>query len=184
MLDDIAISPDEKEAWLPHVLWNFDHEFQFQSTIFPSVSLLSLENGDEHELTDRRKHLFKQINIIESGTRTRIVSNPHDAEFSDDGKKLFITLAGSDDIMTFDLARRSKTKKRSIRREGKKNQGGAKVTQIYRHIAGDNPRGLIVDGQDLYTQNAMSLDIDHFNNGGSNNFAKISLTNIYSAIHQ
>ena len=29
LLDDIAISPDGEEAWLPHVLWNFDHEFQF-----------------------------------------------------------------------------------------------------------------------------------------------------------
>ncbi|MCW8886177.1 MAG: hypothetical protein OQK12_13150, partial [Motiliproteus sp.] len=25
LLDDIAISPDGNEAWLPHLLWNFDH---------------------------------------------------------------------------------------------------------------------------------------------------------------
>ncbi len=38
VLDDIALSPDESEAWLPHLLWNFDHPFQFQSTIFPAIS--------------------------------------------------------------------------------------------------------------------------------------------------
>jgi DNA-binding beta-propeller fold protein YncE len=175
-LDDIAISPDETEAWLPHLLWNFDHEFQFQSTIFPTVSLLSLEAGNEQELTERRKHLFEQINIIEDGTRTRIVSNPHDAEFSADGNKLYVTLAASEDIMVFDLSRRSVGKKRSTRRAGKKNQGGAKVTQIYRHVAGDNPRGLLIDGSNLYTQNVMSLDIDKFNTGGNSSFSKLTLS--------
>jgi hypothetical protein len=27
LLDQIAVSPDETEAWLPHVLWNLDHTF-------------------------------------------------------------------------------------------------------------------------------------------------------------
>lgn len=49
LLDDIAISPDGNEAWLPHLLWNFDHPFQFQSTIFPAVSVIDLTPGQEAE---------------------------------------------------------------------------------------------------------------------------------------
>ncbi len=178
LLDDIAVSPDEREAWLPHLLWNFDHPFQFQSTIFPSVSLLWLKTGEEEELPKRRKHLFKQINIIEEGSRTRIVSNPHDAAFSEDGKKVYITLAGSEDLMVFDLTRRTaigKKKKRRARRRGKLDQGGAKVTQIFRHLPGDNPRGIVVTGEEIFVQNAMSLDMSRLRRGGSGPFAKVSM---------
>jgi len=178
LLDDIAISPDETEAWLPHVLWNFDHPFQFQSTIFPSVSLLSLKKGEEKELVKRRKHLFKQINIVETSKRTRIVSNPHDAAFSADGKKVYITLSASEDLMVFDLSRRTDTKKkkkRRARRKGKINQGGAKAQQIYRHLPGDTPRGIVVSDQDIYVQNAMSLDITKMSRGGTGPFARAKL---------
>jgi len=178
LLDDIAVSPDETEAWLPHVLWNFDHPFQFQSTVFPTVSLLSLKKGKEKELVDRRKHLFKQINIVETTKRTRIVSNPHDATFSADGKKVYITLSGSEDLMVFDLSRRTsikKKKKRRARRVGKLNQGGAKAQQIYRHLPGDTPRGIVVSGQDIFIQNAMSLDITQMTRGGEGPFARAKL---------
>ena len=196
LLDDIAVSPDEKEAWLPHVLWNFDHPFQFQSTVFPSVSVLSLDLGAERELPNRRKHLFRQINIVQSNNRTRIVSNPHDASFSDDGKKVYVTLAGSEDLMVFDLSRRKplvrkvldhnkvgdhkqtgKKKKLSTRRQGKKDQGGAKVVQIFRHIPGDNPRGLVVDADDIYVQNAMSLNLVKLSRGGRSAFSRVKLAN-------
>jgi DNA-binding beta-propeller fold protein YncE len=177
ILDDIAVSPDESEAWLPHVLWNFDHPFQFQSTVFPSVSLLNLEKGREEEVTERRKHLFKQINIIDTNNRTRIVSNPHDAEFSEDGKKVYVTLAGSEDLMVFDLTRRTaltSKKKRRARRKGKLNQGGAKAMQIFRHIPGDNPRGLVVSGHDIFVQNAMTLDLVKLKRGGDGPFARVT----------
>ncbi|WP_310619945.1 multiheme c-type cytochrome [Flexibacterium corallicola] len=179
ILDDIAVSPDEKEAWLPHVLWNFDHPFQFQSTVFPSVSVLSLERDQEKEVAERRKHLFKQINIVDTNNRTRIVSNPHDAEFSEDGKKVYVTLAGSEDLMVFDLTRRTALtakKERRARRKGKINQGGAKVMQIFRHIPGNNPRGLVVSGQDIFVQNAMTLDLVKLKRGGEGPFARITLS--------
>lgn len=153
LLDDIAVSPDESEAWLPHVLWNFDHLFQFQSTIFPSVSVLDLCLGTERELTDRRKHLFRQINLKDpvqkrfDGTpKTVIVSNPHDAVFSEDGSQVFVTLAGSEDLLVFDLADRDPV-------------SGARATQILRHLPGTNPRGVVSSGNDLFVQNAMSIDI-------------------------
>ncbi|WP_233353246.1 cytochrome D1 domain-containing protein [Photobacterium chitinilyticum] len=174
LLDNIAISPDGRQAWLPHVLWSFGHDFQFQSTVFPTVSLVDLEPGNEQEIIDERKQLFKQINIIESGNKIRIVSNPHDAVFTDDGKKIIFTLAGSEDLMVFDLSRQGKKNKKRHRR--KKFQGGVKATQIYRNVPGDNPRGLLVTGRELYVQNAMSLDIAKFDTGAVGPFAKVKLT--------
>ncbi|WP_299013830.1 cytochrome D1 domain-containing protein [uncultured Photobacterium sp.] len=173
-LDNIAISPDGSQAWLPHVLWSFGHDFQFQSTVFPTVSILDLEPGNEHEIVDERKQLFKQINIIESGNRIRIVSNPHDAVFTDDGNKIIFTLAGSEDLMVFDLSRQGKKNKNRHRR--KKFQGGVKATQIYRNVPGNNPRGLLVSGRELYVQNAMSLDIAKFDTGAAGPFSKVKLT--------
>ena len=173
LLDDIAISPDGEEAWLPHVLWNFDHEFQFQSTVFPAVSLIDLTPGDEHELVEQRKQLFKTINIIDTASRTRIVSNPHDAEFSASGAKVYITLAGSDDLMVFDRSRSGKSKSKRHRR--KKQQGGAKASQIYRHTPGQNPRGLLLDGDRLWVQNAIDQTISLFDRGGDKAFARVKL---------
>ena len=170
LLDNIAISPNGKRAWLPHVLWSFTEDFQFQSTIFPAVSILDLTPGNEKELVDQRKQLFKQINIVASGNRTRIVSNPHDAVFTEDAQKIFITLAGSEDLMVFDLSRQGKVNQK--RHRSKKFKGGAKATQIYRNIPGNNPRGLLVDGRDLFIQNAMSLDMVKFDTGGVGPFAK------------
>ncbi|UZE95900.1 YncE family protein [Alkalimarinus alittae] len=176
LLDDIAISPDGHEAWLPHVLWNFDHPFQFQSTIFPAISIVSLTPGEEAEKIGYRKELFQQINIIDNGNRTRIVSNPHDAEFSPDGKKVYVTLAGSEDLMVFDRSRANTgNKKRSKRRKGKLPQGGAKVNQILRPIPGDNPRGLLLNGGSLFVQNAMSHDVVRLDRGGDSPFSRVSV---------
>lgn len=172
LLDDIAISPDGKEAWLPHVLWNFDHKFQFQSTVFPAVSVIELTPGHEKERIDHRKELFKTINIV-SKNRTRIVSNPADAEFSASGKKVYISLSGSDDIIVFDRSRSGKSNKKRHRR--KKHSGGAKASQIYRHTPEQNPRGLLVHGNTLWVQQAISHTLTTFDRGGDNAFDRLRL---------
>jgi len=174
LLDDIEISPDGKEAWLAHVLWNFDHAFQFQSTVFPSVSILDISTpGQEVEKTALRKHLFKQINLKDNANRTRIVSNPQDLSFSADGKTVYVTLSGSEDLMMFDLSRRGKANKKRHRR--KKHKGGVKVTQILRHLPGQNPTGLLVDGKDIFIQNAMSLDLTLARLDGDGPFARVQI---------
>ncbi|WP_461535878.1 cytochrome D1 domain-containing protein [Spongorhabdus nitratireducens] len=175
LLDNIAISPDGTRAWLPHSLWSLGHDFQFQSTIFPAVSLLDLTPGSEQELVQQRKMLFRQINIVESGNKTRIVSNPHDAVFADDGKKLFVSTSGSEDLIVFDLSREGKQNKKRHRR--KKHQGGAKATQIYRNIPGNNPRGLLISESDLFVQNAMSLNLVKFDTGAPGPFGKAKVEN-------
>ncbi|TPW32797.1 hypothetical protein [Pararhizobium mangrovi] len=175
-LDRIAVSPDGKQAWLPHVLWNFDHPFQFQSTVFPAISVLSLKPGAEHEVLSRRKQLFKQINIVEDGQRTRIVSNPADVAFSADGGKAYVTFAGSEDLGVFDLSRAP-----PIDAANAKGTAGAKAVEIYRHLPGENPRGLVVSGDDIFVQNAMGLDLSKLSTGGSGPFARVKVAKAHFA---
>ena len=174
LLDNMALSPDGKTVWLPHVLWSFGHDFQFQSTVFPAVSLIDMEQGEE--LFDERKMLFEQINITEPDGTTRIVSNPHDAVFLHAGDKVAVSLSGSEDLMVFDLSRsKANQASRTKRHQRKKFQGGAKVTQIYRHVPGNNPRGLVAAQSDLFVQNAMSLDLVRFDIGKPSPFSRLTL---------
>ena len=172
VLDRIAVSPDGKQAWLPHELWNFDHPFQFQSTVFPAISVLSLKPGDEHEATARRMQLFKQIAIVENGNQTRIVSNPADVAFSDDGGKAYVTMAGSEDLAVFDLARALPIDSTSPKAA---TTDGSHAVEVFRHLPGENPHGLVVDGNDIYVQNAMGLDLSKLTTGGSDSFARVKL---------
>ena len=173
-LDDIAVSPDGKVAWLPHVLWNFDHPFQFQSTVFPAISELALTPGKEREILPWRKQLFQQINLQNTRNRTLITSNPTDAQFSASGKKVYVTMAGSEDVLVFDRSRGvHDPEKRGHSKRGRGTDSGAQATQLVRELPGDNPRGLVVIGQSLYVQNAMSLDITRLDTGGDSPFARV-----------
>lgn len=171
LLDTIALSPDGSEAWLPHVLWSFSHPFQFQSTVFPAISVIDLDTNQER--VDERKQLFLQINIPSVGNRSQIVSNPYAARFAGDGSKVFVTLAGSEDLLVFDLSRSGK--QNSNRHRRKKFQGGAKATQLLRHLPGQNPRDLLVDGDHLYVHNAMGHDLTRLSTGGAAAFARVTV---------
>ena len=173
LLDGISLSPDGSEAWLPHVLWSFDHPFQFQSTVFPAVSIIDLD--EEKERVDERKQLFLQINLPNVGNRSQIVSNPFAARFAADGKRVYLTLAGSEDLLVFDLSRSGK--QNSNRHRRKKFQGGAKATQLLRHLPGQNPRDLLVEGDHILVQNAMSQDLTRLNSGGPGPFARVTVDN-------
>ena len=179
-LDDIEITPDGKEAWLVHLLWNFDHKFQFQSTIFPTISIIDLTPYHEKELIIKRKHLFKEINIKDKLNKTLIISNPWDLVFSPLGDKAFITLSGSEDLLVMDIKRSTSNKKRKSKqhRIRKKRAGsGSRAIQIYRHLPGSNPRAIAIskDGENLYVQNAMSLDLTKLNTGGNNPFSRVTI---------
>ena len=177
LLDDIAVSPDGREAWLPHVLWSFDHPFQFRSTVFPAISVLELARGAEREREDARKQLFRQINVVDGSSKARIVSNPHDAAFSADGSRVYVTLSASEDLAVFDRGREALAGgERRSRRKGKQSKGGAQAVQILRHLPGDNPRGLVALGDALFVQNAMSLDVCRLASGGAGPFARVSVS--------
>lgn len=171
LLDGIALSPDGSEAWLPHVLWSFDHPFQFQSTVFPAVSIIDLDS--ETERVDERKQLFLQINLPNVGNRSQIVSNPFAARFTADGKRVYLTLAGSEDLLVFDLSRSGK--QNSNRHRRKKFQGGAKATQLLRHLPGQNPRDLLIDGDHILVHNVMGQDLTRLASGGSGPFARVTV---------
>ncbi|MEM9631889.1 MAG: multiheme c-type cytochrome [Pseudomonadota bacterium] len=170
-LDRIVLSPDLKQAWLPHHLWNFTHPFQFQTNLFPTLSVLWMEKGHEHEVVNRRKQMFEQINIIEAGNVQRIVSNPYDAVFSKDGTKVFAVMAGSEDLVTFDLTRAPPI----TGDEGPDGTQGALASQIFA-LPGQNPRGVVIDGEELFVQNAMSLDISTISSGGGGPFSQMSVS--------
>ncbi len=179
-LDDIEITPNGKEAWLPHLLWNVDHKFQFQSTVFPTISIIDLTAYNEKELEIKRKHLFKEINILTNSNKTMIISNPWDLVFSPSGHKAFITLAGSEDLLVMDIKRSTQNKRRKSRqhRIRKKRAGsGARAVQIYRHLPGSNPRAMVIskDGEKLYVQNAMSLDMTKLDTGGKSTFSRVTI---------
>ena len=171
LLDGIALSPDGTEAWLPHLLWSFDHPFQFQSTVFPAVSIIDLDT--ETERVDERKQLFLQINLPNVGNRSQIVSNPFAARFAADGKRVYLTLAGSEDLLVFDLSRSGK--QNSNRHRRKKFQGGAKATQLLRHLPGQNPRDLLIDGDHILVHNVMGQDLTRLASGGSGPFARVTV---------
>lgn len=182
LLDDIAVDADESEVWLPHVLWSFGHPFQFQSTVFPAVSVLEIDNEKPRdqaisENLSWRKQLFKQINLQDVRNRTQIVSNPQDATFPPDGNRVYVSLAGSDDVLVFDRARaRSDTsKKRRSRRVGKLDQGGAQAVQLVREYPGQNPRGLWLQGEHLLVQNAQSKTLTRLATGGASSFARVTV---------
>ncbi|MGE5704381.1 MAG: cytochrome D1 domain-containing protein, partial [Clostridia bacterium] len=162
MVENMTISPDGKTLWIPHLLTNTNVPIQFESTIFPAVSVIDI--AKQEELTEQRKHLFKQMNILNVKNEPEVFSNPADVGFLPDGSKAFVLMGGSEDLVTFDLRR------------------GGKATQLLRRIPGDNPRGLIVtpDGLSLYVHNAMSHDLATVETGGADPYkkAKIVGTNL------
>nr|WP_231893472.1 beta-propeller fold lactonase family protein [Rossellomorea aquimaris] len=153
-LEQFVISPDGKTAWVPHLVTNVDTAIQFEETIFPAISIVDLEKDEE--LVDKRKELFKEINVLDSKNETMIVSNPYDVVFQSDGSKAFVVMSGSEDLVVFDLKR------------------GGNATQIVRRIEGDNPRGVILskDGETLYVHNAMSHDLATIRSGGTSSHAR------------
>jgi YVTN family beta-propeller protein len=158
MVENMTFSPDGKQLWLPHLLTNVDTPIQFESTVFPTVSVVDTEA--EAERIGERKHLFKQMNIVNVKNETEIVSNPADVAFLPDGSKAFVVMGGSEDLMTFDLRR------------------GGKATQLLRRIPGANPRGMVIspDGKTLYVHNAMSHDLVWIETGGSDPYKKAKVS--------
>jgi hypothetical protein len=85
---------------------------------------------------------------------------------------VYSTMSGSEDLVVFDLSRALPIDSRSPKAQGSE---GAKAVQIFRHLPGENPRGIVVNGKDIYVQNAMSLDLSRLTTGGSGPFARVSV---------
>ncbi|PWK07428.1 beta-propeller fold lactonase family protein [Tumebacillus permanentifrigoris] len=157
-LESITIDPSGKVAWVAHNLYNTDTHIQFESSIFPTISVLDVQT--DQELPDQRKELFKAMNIRDSQNKTQIVSNPTGVEFLPNGEKAYVLFAGSEDILVFDTRR------------------GGNAVQLVRRVPGDNPRGMAItpDGSTIYVHNAMSHDLAKLTTGGSDAYAQAQMS--------
>jgi YVTN family beta-propeller protein len=126
----VAVTPDERAAYLPHLHANVSNpRLQFDTTVFPVVSKINL---------------VKQITVpadrIALDAIGRPANNPWDAAVTADGRRVFVVNAGSDDVQVIDL------------------QTGRCLAQIDvgrnpRSIV------LSVDGKCAYVHNSLSNDI-------------------------
>jgi YVTN family beta-propeller protein len=156
-VESITLDPSGKIAWVTHNLYNTDTHIQFESSIFPAISVLDVQQ--DVELPDQRKELFKEMNIRDSQNKTQIVSNPTGVEFLPNGEKAYVLFGGSEDILVFDTRR------------------GGNAVQLVRRVPGDNPRGMAInaDGSAIYVHNAMSHDLAKLTTGGSDAYAQAQI---------
>lgn len=140
-VEQLRLTPDGKSLWEAHLLTNTDTPVQFEEVIFPALSVVDASTGTEE--TKSRKELFKAIDVKDKLGKTIIVSNPTDIVFSPDGNRAYALMGGSEDLLTFDLAR------------------GGRAGQIIHHLPGDFPIGMAIakDGSKLYIHNANSHDL-------------------------
>ncbi|QHW34971.1 beta-propeller fold lactonase family protein [Paenibacillus rhizovicinus] len=140
-VEQLRLTPDGKSLWEAHLLTNTDTPVQFEEVIFPALSVVDAQTGQEDAKS--RKELFKAIDVKDKFGKTIIVSNPTDIVFSPDGNKAYALMGGSEDLLVFDIAR------------------GGRAGQIIHHLPGDLPIGMVMskDGGSLYIHNSSSHDL-------------------------
>ncbi|MBW7474385.1 beta-propeller fold lactonase family protein [Paenibacillus oenotherae] len=140
-VEQLRLTPDGGQLWEAHLLTNTDTPIQFEEVIFPALSVLDLQTGQE--IAKARKELFAEIDVKDKFGKTSIVSNPMDVLFSPDGSKAYALMGGSEDLVVFDLER------------------GGRASGMIRHLPGDFPIGMTLarDGSMLYIHNSNSHDM-------------------------
>lgn len=95
--------PTTGELWVPHLLLavgTAQPALDFQSTVFPTLTLLS---PDAASVTNRL--LFRpSSHLTGAGSFTDSVSGPRDVAFTPDGATALVAMAQSEDVMVFDAA--------------------------------------------------------------------------------
>jgi YVTN family beta-propeller protein len=126
----VALGPDGRAAYLPHLRSNVTNpRLQFDTTVFPVVS--------RFDLVARSDLAGQRIALDAIGYPA---NNPWEAVVSDDGSRLLVVNAGSDDLQVIDLS----------------------TGKSLAHIdVGANPRGIVLsaDGLFAYVHNVLSHDI-------------------------
>lgn len=99
-LYDIAARPGSEELWVPHVMLGTDTaqpDLDFESTVFPSVSVLR---------ADGAFHVTLSIDVLDlagiDGSFGDIVSGPHAIAFTSDGALALVVDTNSEDVMAID----------------------------------------------------------------------------------
>jgi DNA-binding beta-propeller fold protein YncE len=130
--EGLALDPTGGTLWLPHQLFAGVHPFQFQSVIFPAVSVVDTTMMSEvfttvsSGTTDGRKNLFDAINVLEATGDPMVFSQPCAAAFHPHGDAAYVLACGSEDFLTFDVTQ------------------GIAIAAI-RDLPGDHPSALVLD---------------------------------------
>ena len=110
-LESLAWATDGSTAWVPHELLANHHPFQFQRTLFPTVSVVDLSARAEVQTDPNnalgviagRKLLFGAIDIPDATGNTSIMSQPCAAAMHPNGLAAYVVACASEDLLTFDL---------------------------------------------------------------------------------
>jgi YVTN family beta-propeller protein len=122
----VAISPDGSKAYLPQTRSNVANTARlFDTTVFPIVNVFNIENLN-----------LSVENRITLDTADEPVNMPFSVALSPDGKRIYISNAGSNDISVIDLG---------------SNKGVAHIS------VGSNPRGIAItpNGSHLFVNNVL-----------------------------
>jgi YVTN family beta-propeller protein len=106
----LAWSPDGLFLWIPHELYSGSHPLQFQSTVFPAVSLVRPAQAIEVSNTSAaagtfpgRKELFEAIDVLDDTGQSSVVSQPCAAAVHPGGLRAYVLACGSEDLLVFDV---------------------------------------------------------------------------------
>ncbi|MDB4994387.1 MAG: cytochrome c peroxidase, partial [Myxococcaceae bacterium] len=131
--ETLAWAPSGIEAWLGHELIAPTRPFQFQSTVFPAVSVIDLSPLRLEVATDPvtgtiqgRKLLFDAINLPDPTANATIVSQPCAAAIHPNGIAAYVLACGSEDLLVFDVL-------------------SGRAVDILRDLPGDHPTGIALD---------------------------------------
>lgn len=103
-LYDVAPRPRSDELWVMHTLLGTDTaqpDLDFESTVFPAASILERSGALDQTLSINAQDV-PGIN----GAYADVVSGPHAAAFTSDGKYALVVDTGSEDILAIDADQR------------------------------------------------------------------------------
>jgi predicted CXXCH cytochrome family protein len=131
--EGLAWAPDGTTVWLPHELLKLRQPIQFQTTLFPAISVIDVvaraEIENDHEAPDTspgRKTLFTEIDLPDATGAPSIVSQPCAARIHPNGFVAYVVACASEDLLTFDMTT-------------------GHAIDLVRGLPGDHPIGLALD---------------------------------------
>ncbi len=145
-LYDIAPRPNSEELWVTHLMLGIDTaqpDLDFQSTVFPSLSILR---------DDGTYHATLSIDVADivgaDGSFGDIVSGPHALAFTNDGDLALVVDTNSEDILVVDAK-------------------GAVESELLRPLPGHMPEGIVISPDEKFayidernTADVVVVDLD------------------------
>ncbi|MGD0523716.1 MAG: di-heme oxidoredictase family protein [Polyangiaceae bacterium] len=156
-LYDVAPRPWTSELWTTHLMLGTDTPqptLVFDSTVFPSVSILDATSGNQ--LARLSVQGANDTNPGDNGAFGDVVSGPHAIAFSDDGAYAFVVDTNSEDLLVIDAKQRTEA-------------------AIVRPLPGHMPEGVVWVAGEVYVQERNTEDVVAFKIEGGGD-AGLSIT--------